>query len=119
MENIKVSLTIALPGSIMYSKQSCLKNGKPDPDKYNREYLKVEDGKGHFEILTVNTRKCIPATQVININEDAYNYFISDEKPHDYRNDWKSMSKDARLYWHLTEIAKLAGGEMLDFKVLD
>lgn len=117
--NVKISLSITLPGSVMYSKQSCLKNGKLDPEKYHKEFMKIENGKGHFETITINTRKCIPAKQIISISEDAYNYFISDEKPPEYRNDWKSMSKEARLYWHLTEIAKSRGGKMLEYQILD
>lgn len=119
MDNIKISLSIALPGSVLYSKESSFENGKPIPEKHHKEFMKIEDGKGHFETITVNTRKCIPAKQIINITEEAYNYFISDEKPPEYRNDWKSMSKPARLYWHLTEIAKSRGGKMIDYKVLD
>ena len=118
MENAKVRLSIILPGSTMFSKESSLKNDRPDPEKHHKEFMKISDGKGHFETITINTRKCIPATQVISISEDAYNYFISDVNP-EYRNDWKSMSKDARLYWHMTEIAKSMGGKMLDYKVLD
>lgn len=117
--NIKISLSIALPGSVLFSKESSFKNGKPDPEKHHKEFMKIEDGKGHFETITVNTRKCIPAKQIINISEEAYNYFISDEKPSDYRNDWKSMSIQARLYWHLSEIAKSRGGKMISYQVLE
>lgn len=119
MNDIKVSLYIELPGSTLYSKESSFKNGKPDPEKHHKEFLKVEDGKGHFETLTINTRKCVPATQVVNISEEAYNYFISDEKPPEYRSDWKSMSESARLYWHLTEIAKSLGGKMIEYQILN
>lgn len=117
--NIKISLSIALPGSVLFSKESSFKNDKPDPEKHHKEFMKIEDGKGHFETITVNTRKCIPAKQIINISEEAYNYFISDEKPPEYRSDWKKMSSAARLYYHLDSIAKAMGGKMIDYKVLD
>lgn len=119
MSETKVSLSILLPGSTMFSKESSLRNGKPDPEKHNKEFLKVSDKKGHYETLVINTRKCIPAKQVISISEDAYNYFVSSEKPFDFRGDWKSMSADARLYYHMEEIAKSRGGIVLDYKVLD
>lgn len=118
MAETKVSLSIALPGRTMFSKESSFKNDKLDPDKFNKSFMKISDGRGHFETIVINTRKCINAKQVINISEDAYNYFISDVNP-DYRNDWKSLSKEARLHWHMTELAKSMGGEMLDYRVLD
>lgn len=119
MSDIKVSLYIELPGRTLYSKQSCLKNGKPDPEKHHKEFMKVEDGKGHFETITVNTRKSIPAKQIINLSQEAYDYFISDNKPAEYRGDWKKMSEAARLNWHLTETAKSLGGKMIEYQILD
>lgn len=117
--NIKISLSIELPGSTMFSKEASFKNATPLPDKHNKEFMKIKNGNGNLETITINTRKCIPAKQVINISEEAYNYFISDEKPPEYRSDWKKMSSAARLYYHLDSIAKAMGGKMIDYKVLD
>lgn len=119
MTDTKISLSIELQGGTMYSKEASFKNAKPIPDKHNKEFLKIEDGKGHFETITINTRKCIPAKQVVNLSQEAYDYFISDEKPIEYRGDWKKMSEAARLHWHMEETAKALGGKMIDFKVLD
>lgn len=119
MVDIKISLNIELPGNTMYSKEASFKNATPIPDRHNKEFLKVEDGKGNFETLAINTRKCIPAKQVINLSQEAYDYFISDDKPAEYRGDWKKMSQAARLHWHMEETAKALGGRMIDFTVLD
>lgn len=119
MTDIKISLSIELQGSVMYSKESSLKNGKPLPEMHNKEFMKIQDGKGHFESITVNTRKCIPAKQIINLSQEAYDYFISDDKPIEYRGDWKKMSERARLHWHMEEIAKALGGKVIDYSILD
>lgn len=100
-----MSLTVVLPGSIMVSKQECLKQLKeevkdkkgnvirdkegnikyryktiPDPEKHEVHHSKFLDGKKK-EIVHFYTRKCIPVKQVINISSVAYNYFISTEVP--------------------------------------
>lgn len=117
--NIKISLSIILPGSVMFSKEASFKNANIIPARHDKEFLKVKDERGHFETITVNTRKCIPAKQVINMTEQAYNYFISEEKPRSYKGDWRKMSEEAKLNWHMNNIAKSLGGELDDYKVLD
>lgn len=97
MIDVKMNLTVLLPGSNMISKQECLKQLKeevkdkkgnikfidkdvPDPEKHNLNYLKVSyDGKK--EVISYYTRKCTPAKQVLNISTVAYNYFISSGAP--------------------------------------
>ena len=54
MVDIKISLNIELQGNTMYSKESSLKNDKPIPERHNKEFLKVEDGNGKVETLTIN-----------------------------------------------------------------
>ena len=117
--NIKVSLYIELPGSTMYSKESSLVNGTPIPDRHNKEFLKVENGNGREETIVINTRKCIPAKKVVNLTEDAYNYFISDEKPYEYKGDWRKMTPAARLQYHMEELSKAMGGKMIDYVILN
>lgn len=105
MIDVKVNLTVLLPGSTMVSKQECFKQLKeevkdkkghvvkdkrgnikykyrsvPDPDKHNIHHLKVSDSKKE-EIIHFYTRKCVPAKQVINISTIAYKDFIGNSAP--------------------------------------
>lgn len=105
MIDVKMNLTVVLPGSTMVSKQECFKQLKeevkdkkghvvkdrkgnikykyrsvPDPDKHDVHHLKVSDGK-EDEVIHFYTRKCVPAKQVINISTAAYKYFIGTVAP--------------------------------------
>lgn len=111
MYNIKMSLTIELPGSQMMSKQECLKklrkpvisnktgkqllkNGKPvfktkfvdDYDKCDKHALKVYDKTNkEYQFIHYYTRKSIPAKQHINISYEAYEYMTGNSFPEGYR----------------------------------
>lgn len=175
MNDIKVSLTIGLPGRTMFSKQECLKqltkpvigkDGKvrknkagktmykvctvTDTSKLNFHTLKVcNPNGGGEEVLEFTTRKCKPASQVINICTEAYKDFISgsmpvgykapsdfkpympvrsyyDEKRHKYIEGldinvqaWNKASVEARLKWHLNQICESRGGWLEDFTVFE
>ena len=110
MIDVKVNLTVLLPGSIMLSKQECLKqlkeemkdkkghilkdkNGNvrfktrivPDPEKHDYHTVKVTGKTDKPEYISYYTRKCVPAKQVLNISTSAYLYFISNEVPQGYQ----------------------------------
>ena len=172
---IKVLLTIGLPGAIMWSKQECLKqltkpvigkDGKvrknkagktmykvctvADISKLDFHTLKVSKLNGkEEEVLEYTTRKCKPATQVLNICEEAYHDFITSSMPIGYKaprgfkpympiksyydkkrksfiegldinaQAWKKASLKERLEWHLTQICESRGGWLADYVVFD
>lgn len=144
MTDIKVSLSIILPGSVMFSQQESLKElqkpvrnnkGKilkkkgqpvmktmlvPDFAKNNSFSMKVNDGREEEEI-TVFVRKTKPARQVINLSEEAYNYMISKDAPYGYRGKtmWSALSKAKKVKWHCIQIAAQLGGTFDTFQVLD
>ena len=139
MDEIKVSLTIKLPGAVMWSKEECLKtikevitlkNGKKktitkvveDWDKMDKHTFKaVKLGKDKPETIVFYTRKCVPATQSINMNKDAYEYMTdknscpSWSKP----SKWNSMSKKERLESHLQMITEHLDGISFTYQVFD
>ena len=138
---IKVSLNIILPGRIMLSKDECLKttqkeitrkrkNGQSykkvidvqveDPDKMNKDTIRVTDNGKNYETLTVYTRKCKPATQSINLYKDTYDYMVSKECPEWSKVAiWNQMGKKARLEAHLKQIAEHLGGKLLSYQVFE
>lgn len=141
-KEIKVSLTIALPGSVMLSKEECLKTtqkeiekktkaGKiykkiiniqvEDWDKMNSHTMRVtESKKSNPKTITFHTRKSKQATQSINICKEAYDYMTSEVCPSWSNNKkWKLIKSEQRLKAHLSRIAESLGGYMLSYKVFE
>jgi len=130
MADAKLSVTIVLPGSIMMTSQECDKNPKENYDRHTmvlsvagydkktkKSFIKKEPL--HFE-----TRRCIPASQVIKMNAEAYRYMISAECPEWFAANggirkWKNLSCKERLEFHLDRTCKGMGGLSYTYKILD
>lgn len=76
MSEIKVNLSLTLPGSVMLSEQECEENPQ---ESYNEHkmLIKYTKGKGKFQkevkkLIVVKTRKQKMVSQNINICEEAY-----------------------------------------------
>lgn len=123
----------------------------PDPTKYDKHEIEVESSekKGETEVLTYYTRRSKDATQVINLSQEAYDYFVSNEIPHGYRaprsfkpyapirsylnrktkkwvegipieiQAWRAASPEQRLEWHLNSIAASVGGKVHSYTVFN
>lgn len=143
MNEIKLSLSIELQGSTMFSKEECLKTthkviekktkaGKiykktikvkvEDWDKMEKHSMRVTNWIGDLsEIITFHTRKCKPATQSLNMNKEAYEYMIdkyscpSWSKP----GKWAAMSKKERLEAHLQRTVEYLGGTSYTYQVFE
>lgn len=130
MKNIKLSLSILLPGGTMYSKQECFKNptvkdenakNNLDLRKFNSFQIKLRDAK-KVETHRIFVRKSKPAKQVLNLSEEAYNYFIGQEKPEKYRSElgpWNKLTKNQKITWHCNNIAENLGGTVESWEILD
>lgn len=144
MIDIKVSLTILVPGANMISKEESLKSiqkcvtnkgkqvykqGKPlmkevlveDLDKHDLNTILISNDKGKIvDRVTFYTRKSVPARRSMNLSREAYDYMVSDMYPEWYKlRNWKNLTKEQRLAIHLERIAKNFGGEVEDFIVYD
>lgn len=143
MSEIKLSLSIELQGSTMFSKEECLKTthkviekktkaGKvykktikvkvEDWDKMEKHSMRVTDEGGtNPEIITFHTRKCKPAAQSLNMGKEAYEYMIdknscpSWSKP----SKWATMSKKERLEAHLQRTVEYLGGTSYTYQVFE
>jgi len=138
---VKVSLTIGLPGAIMWSKEECLKttqkvierktkSGKvfkktihvqtEDLDKMTKGSVRITDKNGkNPEIITFYTRKCKPATQTINMSKEAYEYMISKNScPSCFKpREWSAMNKKERLEAHLKRTVEHLGGASYSYQI--
>jgi hypothetical protein len=143
MSEIKLSLSIELQGSTMFSKEECLKTthkviekktkaGKiykktikvkvEDWDKMEKHSMRVTDEGGiNPEIITFHTRKCKPAAQSLNMGKEAYEYMIDKDscpswlKP----SKWAAMSKKERLEAHLQRTVEYLGGTSYTYQVFE
>lgn len=125
MNEIKVSLSIVLQGSTMYSQEQAkaLEEEKVGTG-YDTFSMRVEgkksDGKKDVQTITVKTRKSKPASQSLNLSMDAYNYMVSNEAPYFVKpRDWERLTKKQRLEAHLKRIVEELGGVSFTYAVLD
>lgn len=122
---IKVSLSVTLQGSVMLSQEQAkaLEEEKVGTG-YDTFSMRVEgkkrDGKENIQTITVKTRKCKPACQSLNLSMDAYEYMIGKEAPYFVKpGDWKRLTKKQRLEAHLKRICEELGGVSFTYAVLD
>lgn len=143
MDNIKLSLSIVLPGRTLWSREESLKplmkvqfnkNGKPIKDKAGNVVRKeelCEDYSKHESIsvtlqngrqeetIKVLVRKCKPAKQVINLTQEAYDEMVSNTKPYGFKGNWQQLSRNQKLKWHCDQIAASLGGTVENFQVME
>ena len=137
MSEIKLSLSIELRGSTMFSKEECLKttqktittkNGRKrtvtkvveDWDKMGKHTIRVTDTDGTSpKIITFRTRKCKPATQSLNMSKEAYKYMINKDSCPSWSKPgkWAAMSVKERLEAHLQRIVEHLGGVSYTYQV--
>ena len=127
MADVKLSVTIELPGSTMMTPQECGEN----PENYDRNWMllsvKTFDNKTkkYFyrkEPLEFKTRKCKPATQVIKMSQEAYEYMTSTMCPEWFVyqggiHKWKQFTPEQRLELHLERLRKAVGGRAYTYVV--
>lgn len=107
MDDIKINVTISLPGRQLYNVES-EDTTSPNIHKYKGEVIK------YF------TRKSVPASQNINMTKEAYNYMTSSNCPHwEKPKEWKNMSKKDRLESHMRRTALDLGGTLIEYTVFN
>ena len=115
---VKVNLSIKLPGSVMLSQQAA----ENTPNSFNEFKIEVSGPKGEDrEVLTVQTRKCAPASQSLNISKDAYDAMIDKELCPCWSKagTWAGMNAKMRLEAHLQKICESLGGTSYTYQVFE
>ena len=122
---IKVSLSVTLQGSVMLSQEQAKALEKEkEGTGYDTFNMRVEgrksDGKKDVQTITVKTRKNKPASQSLNLSMDAYDYMTGKEAPYFVKaRDWERLTKKQRLEAHLKRIVEELGGVSFTYAVLD
>ena len=126
MNEIKVRLSMEVPGAIMLSSQDCEKMSKKEAYDHTIVIVeqKVKKGKKLVtkkETLHINTRKSIPARQCISISKEAYSYMTDAKEIPSPKllKTWGSMTTAQRLEYHLNLIAEDFGATSFSYEVLD
>ena len=126
MSEIKVRLSMEVPGTTMLSSQDCEKMSKKDAYDYSTLTISYKEKKGKKsvikkETLHINTRKSKPAKQCISISKEAYDYMTDAKEIPSSKlvRTWANMSKAKRLEYHLNLIAENFGATSFSYEVLD
>lgn len=126
MSEIKVRLSLELPGSTMLSEQECSANSKVEEKKkdyYGYFNLKVASGKGKKskETLNIAVRKSRTARQNIKLSREAYDYMTDKElcPSPKLKKEWSKFTVNQRLQYHCRQIAEALGAIDFSFEILE
>ena len=122
MNDVKLRLSLYVPGAQMLSSQTCEENVTENYDRTKIEVRTSVSGKkkDKTEVITVSTRKSRLVRQNINLTSDAFNYMVSNETPYfSTIKEWKNKSRKERLKEHLDRIAENFNAKSYTFEILD
>lgn len=131
MNDVKLSVTIVLPGSTMISSQECDKNPFENciKDSFSLAVKRFDKKtKKSFikkETYVIYLRKSVPCKQVINMNSDAYENMTSITCPEWFTpalggiNRWKKLSIKERLEYHLERLCSSFNGISYEYVVFN
>lgn len=116
MDNIKISATFKIRGSVMYQEKD--KEGKPLHYNVNTMEL-YDENTNHTDVVKVKTSKCKPCIQSINMSKEAYQNMINNPTSGISPNHWKRMSENQRIAEHLKELQNDLDAISFEFTVFD
>lgn len=122
MSEIKISVSITLPGGVMLTQAEAKQLEKEKTGTgFDITRLKVEDKKGNKDVLSIKTRKYKSCSQSINMSKEAYDYMTSKDSclPNIKSYVWAKMNKTQRLEAHLDLVCKALKGTSYTYKVFD
>jgi hypothetical protein len=122
MSDIKLSLTVAVPGGKFMSEEACQSSHNYETSIINLETIKKDKKtKKTFkasEHIVIQTRGTILVNQVINMSREAYNYMTSSESPEWCpKKIWSSLGKAKRLEKHMERTCAALGGVSFTYTV--
>lgn len=119
MSEIKVNLSLTLPGSIMLSEQECSKNPKKSYSHFSMK-VRTSAESNKTETINVSVRKSRTIKQNIKLSKEAYDYMTNkDELPDPkLKKEWGRLTINQRLQYHCKQIAETLGAVDFTFEVL-
>lgn len=124
MNEIKVSVSIVLQGSTLFTQEEAETLEKEQPKSGFKKHTQVvENPKNRKDRETIHyqTRKCRPANQSVKLCKEAYLYMIDKDACPEWvkKNKWATMSKKERLESHLQRLTEHLGGTSYTYKVFE
>ena len=119
MDNIKVRLSICVPGAQMLSSQECDKNPKDSYDTVRITINAREKGKQVKKTYVSKVRKSRTVNQVINITEESYKYMVTTPPANIPHKVWSNLPRKERLKCHFDLISHDLNGISYTFDILD
>ena len=123
MNEIKVSVSIVLQGSILFTQEEAETLEKEQSGNgFDNQTQVVENfnGKGRM-VVRYKTRKCRPACQSVKLCKEAYLYMIDRNSCPEWEKTkkWNSRSKTERLEAHLQRLTEHFGGTSFSYKIFE
>lgn len=120
MSEIKVNLSLTLPGSVLLSEKECSKNPKHCYSSFSMR-INGDTKRKQKEVIHVKTRKSKPAKQNIKLSREAYDYMTDGKACPDLRlkKVWSNFTSAQRLQYHCSQIAEALGATDFTFVILD
>lgn len=117
---VKLRLSLVIPGATMLSSQECDKNPKEnyEDSQVVLSYTK-KGGKRVTKSFKIKTRKCRTAKQNINICEDCYKYMLNTPSDAKLKRIWNNLPKGVRLKHHFDLIANDLNAISYSYEMLD
>lgn len=124
MNEIKVSVSIILRGSILLTQEEAETLEKEQPNSGFEKHTQVvenPENRKDRQVIHYQTRKCRPASQSVKLCKEAYLHMIDkDECPEWMKiSKWAAMSKKERLEAHLQRLTEHLGGLSYTYEVFD
>lgn len=123
MNEIKVSVSIILRGSILLTQEEAETLEKEQPKSgFEKHTQVVENPNGKDrQVIHYQTRKCRTACQSVKICKEAYFHMIDKSACPEWEkmNKWTSKSNKERLESHLQKLTEHLGGISFTYKVFE
>lgn len=125
MNEIKVSVSIILRGSVLFTQEEAETLEKEQPNSGFEKHTQVVEknpkkGKGK-QVIHYSTRKCRQASQSIKVCKEAYLHMIDKTACPEWikMKKWAAMNKRERLEAHLKRLTEHLGGLSYTYKVFE
>lgn len=124
MNEIKVSVSIVLQGSTLFTQEEAETLEKEQPKSgFEKHTQVVENPKNRKDRETIHyqTRRCRPASQSVKLCKEAYLHMIDKSACPEWEkmNKWATMSKKERLESHLQRLTEHLGGLSYTYKMFE
>lgn len=111
MNNVKINLTVVLPGANMKSEEEC---------KRDDDYIGFSVELPKKRVIHTLLRNSRTAKQVLHISQEAYEYMVGQDCPPNTDNKrWRTMSKKQKIDIHMKQICEHLGGLSYSYVILD